>query len=136
MMKRFLPWLVGAVYFLCPYDLLPDFLFGPGWVDDLVILGLIWWWNVKRQRATPGANAGGRGGQGWGGETAEHRTEGNPYEVLGVGEGASMEEIRSAYKRLVAKYHPDKVQHLGPEFQKLAHEKFIAVQQAYEKLKK
>ena len=32
----------------------------------------------------------------------------NPYKVLGVNEGASQEEIRSAYLKLVKKYHPDK----------------------------
>ena len=32
----------------------------------------------------------------------------NPYKVLGVSEGASQEEIRAAYLKLVKKYHPDK----------------------------
>lgn len=32
----------------------------------------------------------------------------NPYEVLGIKEGASEEEIRRAYKELARKYHPDK----------------------------
>ena len=131
MIKRFLPWIIGGAYFLCPYDVLPDFIFGPGWLDDLAVLGLMWWWNGKRKKA-------GSGSLGGGGRRTRHvpnGTEDSPYDVLGVSQGASPEQIRSAYKRLVAQYHPDKVQYLGPEFQKLAHEKFVAVQEAYEKLK-
>jgi len=36
----------------------------------------------------------------------------------------------------VAKYHPDKVTHLGKEFQELAHRKLVAIQRAYEILMK
>ena len=34
------------------------------------------------------------------------------------------------------KYHPDKVSHLGEEMQKLAKEKFQAVNDAYQQIKK
>ena len=39
------------------------------------------------------------------------------YELLGVALTASSDEIRRAFRREIAKYHPDKVQHLGNEFQ-------------------
>jgi DnaJ-class molecular chaperone len=59
----------------------------------------------------------------------------NPYEILGVKPGAGPEEIQAAYRRAVQKYHPDKVSHLGEEFQELARKKFIEIQKAYEELK-
>ena len=58
----------------------------------------------------------------------------NPYEVLGVSQGASREEIRSAYRELIARYHPDKVAHLGQEFEAIAREKTLAINRAYEML--
>ena len=58
----------------------------------------------------------------------------NPYAVLGVSRRASKDEIRSAYIDLIARYHPDKVAHLGNEFQAIAKEKTLAINRAYEML--
>jgi DnaJ-class molecular chaperone len=58
----------------------------------------------------------------------------DPYLLLEVSPGASVDEIKSAYRRAVSRYHPDKVAHLGKEFQDLAHRKLLAIQQAYETL--
>ncbi|MBU0567423.1 DnaJ domain-containing protein [bacterium] len=55
----------------------------------------------------------------------------DPYHILGIDQRANKEEIERAYKRLAAKYHPDKVTHLGKDFQELAHRKFIEIQKAY-----
>jgi len=44
----------------------------------------------------------------------------NHYEILEVAPTASADEIRTAFRLLIARYHPDKVQHLGREFQDMA----------------
>ena len=38
------------------------------------------------------------------------------YKILGVPKTATQAEIKKAFRREIARYHPDKVQHLGPEF--------------------
>ncbi len=56
----------------------------------------------------------------------------NPYEVLGIREGASVEEIKKAYKELVKKYHPDQYQ--NNPLSDLAEEKLKEINQAYDYL--
>ena len=58
----------------------------------------------------------------------------NPYEVLGIKEGATTEEIKTAYRTQVKKYHPDKYQD-NPLYE-LAEEKLQEVNEAYEMLTK
>jgi DnaJ-class molecular chaperone len=56
------------------------------------------------------------------------------YMVLNVPRNASPEEIKTAYRKLVNKYHPDKVFHLGEEFRELAENRFKEIEEAYRKL--
>jgi len=58
----------------------------------------------------------------------------NPYEVLGIKEGASEGEIKRAYRELVKKYHPD--QYRDNPLSKLAEEKLGEINEAYEYLMK
>lgn len=58
----------------------------------------------------------------------------NPYEVLGVREGSSVEEIKRAYKDLVRKYHPDQYQ--NNPLSDLAEEKLKEINEAYDYLMK
>ncbi|GAH62533.1 unnamed protein product, partial [marine sediment metagenome] len=44
--------------------------------------------------------------------------------------------IRSAYRKLAAQYHPDRVDNLGEEFVRVAEEKFKRINEAYEEIKK
>ncbi|KAM7197319.1 hypothetical protein V8F20_006673 [Naviculisporaceae sp. PSN 640] len=56
----------------------------------------------------------------------------DPWKILGVEKSSDKAEIRSAYKKLVLKCHPDKVQ--DPKLKAEKQEEFQKVQQAYELL--
>lgn len=58
------------------------------------------------------------------------------YKILEIEKSATNEELKSAYRKMVKKYHPDKLQHLGEEHVKGAEEKFKQVQKAYEHIQK
>ena len=64
------------------------------------------------------------------------KVKASAYKILEITEDASTDEIKSAYRRMAKKYHPDKLHHLGPDFQKDAQEKFKKVNEAYNILKK
>lgn len=59
----------------------------------------------------------------------------SPYSILEIKESATDEEVKSAFRQMAMRFHPDKVAHLGEEHQKKAQEKFVKVQEAYEKIK-
>jgi len=56
------------------------------------------------------------------------------YDLLGVSPTAPADEIKRAFRREIAKYHPDKVQHLGQEFQDIAVSKAAELTLAYKTL--
>ncbi len=58
------------------------------------------------------------------------------YKILGLDSKSNDSEIKLAYRKMAAKFHPDKVAHLGEEFTKVAEEKFKAINDAYQKIKK
>lgn len=130
--------LLALVYFLLPYDVFPDFVLGWGWIDDLVLFYFLWrffyrgktWFSGQPTgQARSSDNAGGNEGA-----PAVNNLSKDPYDVLQISRGASQEEIKTAYKNLAGKYHPDKVLHLGEEFQSLAEERFKEIQDAYQKV--
>ena len=58
------------------------------------------------------------------------------YKILEIKPEASDTEVKKAYRKMAAKFHPDKVHHLGEEFQKMAEEKFKTLNGAYTQIKK
>ncbi len=57
------------------------------------------------------------------------------YAILNVKENDTDDTIKKAYRSLATKYHPDKVATLGQEIQKVAEEKFKAINEAYQKIR-
>jgi DnaJ like chaperone protein len=58
------------------------------------------------------------------------------YKILEIEKTATDDEVKKAYRKMAVKFHPDKVSHLGEDFQKQAKEKFQKVNEAYEQIKK
>lgn len=148
MLKKYLLIILAGLYILSPFDLIPDWIIGGGWIDDIAVLGFLLW-TLNRMKKTTGAYKGyrqytnaGASSEGTSSsandrkKTANWKSEADPYTILGIPRSATKKEIKAAYTALAAKYHPDKVQHLGREFQDLAHEKFTAINKAYEMLVK
>jgi len=145
--------ILAVLYTLNPYDILPDFMVGWGWLDDLVIWFLLWRYLVYRKKTFAGYR---RGYQqtGNGFEDTSHRNHSSrqrsnpkdqystgtreqqwdPHRVLGIDSRATAEEIKHAYRQLASKYHPDKLEHLGEEFRELAEVRFKEIQRAYREL--
>ena len=58
------------------------------------------------------------------------------YKILGLESSATDNEVRKTYRKMAAKYHPDKVAHLGEDLKNLAEEKFKSLNDAYQNIKK
>jgi hypothetical protein len=133
-MVKILLTILALIYTLSPYDILPDFFVGWGWLDDLILLYFLWrffysarqTWYHNGHDTTGNANTQGH--------RQDSRNSQDPYQVLGIAPGAGDREIKHAYRQLALKYHPDKVQHLGEEFRKVAEQRFQEIQAAYQTL--
>ncbi|MBZ4659360.1 MAG: hypothetical protein JG766_1283 [Desulfacinum sp.] len=153
MLGRYWPLIAWFAYLLLPTDLFPDAFIGPGWSDDIILLIALYYLFLKKgapwgrtagsgPRPGSGGGSAGSAGPGQGGGTHRSDTTGgtsgppDPYQVLGVTPDADWETIKKAYHRMANRYHPDKVSHLGEEFQQLAHKKFQEIQWAYDTLAK
>ena len=142
-LRQLLAILATVAYVISPVDLVPDFIPVFGWMDDLFVIGALLWYLRSQQRNRPlrdpfrrrmggpfSSPPGGSQTDDLGGDFSGM----DPYALLEVSPRSSPEEIRAAYRRAVTRYHPDKVAHLGKEFQDLAHQKMLAIQRAYEAL--
>ena len=58
------------------------------------------------------------------------------YEVLGISTDATEDEVKTAYRKLAMKHHPDRVASQGQDAQKKAEMEFRKINEAYESIKK
>jgi uncharacterized membrane protein YkvA (DUF1232 family) len=139
-MSKIILTLLSMVYAISPYDLIPDFILGWGWLDDILVIYLLWHF-ILRGRGLPKREPNGPkdGDQTFFKDRRQSRVDSaavqDPHLILGVAPDASQAQIKQAYKNLAAKYHPDKVHHLGDEFKNLAEKRFKEIQAAYQQLK-
>ena len=119
----------ALLYVIFPGDL--DFVPFFGRLDDLlfVILALYYYRKRRRELQGPGGSAGERRGR-------PTPAEEDPYTVLGVRQDDDGETVKRAYRELLGKYHPDRVQHLGEEFREMAAAKSRAINLAWERIRK
>lgn len=70
-------------------------------------------------------------------ESWESQSEEDKYaRVLGLSTIFTATEVKRAYRELLFKYHPDKVNHLGTEFKSIAEEKTREIVKAYDYFRK
>ena len=62
----------------------------------------------------------------------KHKTVKNYYQILEISSAATEKEIKSAYRKMAKKYHPDRLIGLGEDVKKAAKQKFLLVQEAYD----
>lgn len=112
------------------------------WLMRFVLYSLIFmgtYWLLRRLRARMASSFTGAYSEATDGrdeaDEAGQTQSLDPWRVLQLEPDASPDEIHAAYKAQLLKYHPDRVSHLGDEFQQLAHRKTLAIRQAYSILK-
>jgi len=139
---RWVYWVLPLVYFLFPFDIVPDLIGGLGRIDDLLLVAFAFWaldraprfreffQEAKEEKRSQSKQEGARMG---GGEWKQ--TIRPPHVVLGIEQGANAAEIKKAYRGLLRMYHPDKFAHLGAEFEVTAKRRTQEIVAAYDKLK-
>ena len=133
--------LLGAGYIISPIDLVPEaFLKHFGLFDDVIVLVYLYYFikkNPKKIRDFGKKNSAKKNSKQSTKEEIKVNAEVkelSPYDILEIEPNASEKEIKTAYKKLISQYHPDKVEHLGDELKDKAMEKTLEIKKAYDEL--
>ncbi|ETW93741.1 MAG: hypothetical protein ETSY1_37885 [Candidatus Entotheonella factor] len=135
---------LGILYVLSPIDVVPDIIPILGWIEDFLVFAAALWLANRMRKPSPEDIEVEQD------ETSrDSRADGDalrdqpaaalpktPWQLLDIDPGASDEAIEAAYKAKLMQYHPDRVAHLGEDLQRLAHEKTLEIQRAYEHIKR
>ena len=60
----------------------------------------------------------------------------NAYDILGLSKSSSEDQIKQAYRKMIKKYHPDKLTGVSDDVIKMAKEKFQSVKDAYDAIRR
>ena len=99
-------------------------------------VSMVEWWHRQESSANNSKSDSG------GGRTHARSSQGNVFDVqlikdlavLGLDEGATLDDIRAAYRRMAKVHHPDRYVSLGSEAVAAAEVTFRRIQQAYTRL--
>jgi DnaJ like chaperone protein len=89
----------------------------------------------QRQRVEERAKKRAARGEGRRPEPTGAVTEGEAYELLGVSQGCTPEELARAYHRKVSEWHPDKLDTMAQELRDYATRRTARINEAYDRLR-
>ena len=135
---RWIYWVLPIVYFLFPFDFLPDVLPLLGRVDD-VLLALFVFWLLDRAKLFKDFFNEAKARQSASGsfrDSSPEAEEQDPYRVLGLDKRATLAEAKKAYRKLLRMHHPDKFAHMGPAYEATARRRTQVIIAAFQAIQR